>query len=56
MRANGTKFGQSFGDIALLFVLATGCLVGVCALDQDVIETTIEHSVRVSRLRDAAHS
>ncbi len=51
-----SPIGSAAGDIALLFVLAGGCLVGVCALDQDVIETTIEHSVRVSRLRAAARS
>jgi len=40
----------------LLCALAAGCAVGVCLLDRDVIEVTLEHSARISRIRQAMRS
>lgn len=40
----------------LLCTLAVGCAVGVCLLDRDVIEVTLEHSARISRIRQAMRS
>lgn len=46
--------GSIIATLGTLFVLAGACLGVVCVLDRDVIEATIEHSARVSRLRAAA--
>jgi hypothetical protein len=43
-------------SMSLLLLLAAVCTVGVCVLDRDVAEATLEHSARVARMRAAARS
>jgi len=48
--------GSAGASLGLLGLAAVACAVGVCLLDRDVIEATIEHSTRMSRMRAAARS
>ncbi len=47
------SFSLTYG---LLGALSAAAVVGVCLLDRDIIEVTIEHSARVSRIRQAMRS
>lgn len=42
--------------LVMLATLAAACSTVVCLLDRDVVEATIEHSMRVSRMKSAART
>lgn len=46
--------GSAAATLGFLAVLAASCILAVVRLDRDVVEATIEHSARVSRMRKAA--
>lgn len=46
--------GSTAATLAFLAIFAGSCMAAVVRLDRDVVEATIEHSVRVSRMRQAA--
>lgn len=48
--------GGPWASVALMGVLAAAAMAVVCLLDRDVVEATIEHSARVTRMRAAARS
>lgn len=48
--------GGVAGALLMLVTLAMACAAGVCLLDRDVVEATIEHSARVAAVRAAARS